>query len=197
LLLVRGGESLWEHENRLHGRTDLPMSEPGRSQLLVDITRLRWMSGGTIYHPADESSAETAHLLAERFQGRAKPVADLAEPDLGLLEGLSMEEFAERFPKRFKQWEEDPIHLTPPEGEEMPSARDRILAAVEAILAKPRTAEFAIVLHPVALAMTRAALAMRPAGHLWSLLEGRPRFERYIVPDDGAQRLQSLASAPA
>lgn len=195
MLLVRSGESLWEHENRLHGRTDLPLSEAGRDQLLVDITRLRWVSGGTIYHAPDESATVTARLLADRFEGKTRAVAELAGPDLGLLEGLSMDEFAERFPKRFKQWEEDPIHVAPPEGEELPMARDRILDAVEAILARPRTHDFAIVLHPMALAITRNALAMRPMDRFWELLEGRARFERYIVPHEGIERLRQTDAA--
>jgi broad specificity phosphatase PhoE len=197
LLLVRCGESLWETEGRLHGHTDLPLSDPGRSLLLVEAARLRWMNGGTVYHPPDEAATETARVLAERFEAKARAIKDLADPDLGLLDGLSLAEFEERFAKRFKQWEDDPIHLAPPEGEELVVARDRILAAVHGIFARPRTRDFAMVLHPLALSFVRAALGRRPAGTVWRMLEGRPRFERYILTADAAERLDAMRAAPS
>ncbi len=195
LLLVRCGESLWETENRLHGRADLPLSDAGRSLLLVEAARIRWVSGATVYHPSDEAATETARVIAERFEGKARQVEDLAEPDLGLLDGLSLEEFEDRFVKRFKQWEDDPISMTPPEGEDLAVARLRILSAVQHIVERPRTHDFAIVAHPLALAFIRSALAARPPADVWELLEGRPRFERYILPANAGARLTALLNA--
>ncbi len=192
LTLIRCGETTWDAEGRLHGRSDLPLSIDGRTSVTADAKALSGCRITMVCHPPDDAATETAQIVAGAVDGKAKVVADLTDPDLGVLEGMSTQEFADRFPKRFKQWQEDPLSLTPPEGEELVGARARVLSAIGRLARRSRLDEIAVVLHPVALGLMRCWLADRPAADLWSMVRTRPRIERYLL---GAELITGLEEA--
>ena len=193
LSLVQCGDSPWESEGRLHGWTDLPMSESGRASVSADLPRLHGTSISTIYHPADEAAVETAQIIAHAAGAKTKQVDDLADPNLGLFEGLLEQQLAERYPKRHKQWLEDPLSLVAPEGEPIGDARARVFTAIAKILRKSRAAEVAIVLHPIAFGLMRCWFADRPAEDLRHLLTDAVRFERYAIATSLLEALREVA----
>ncbi len=195
LTLVRCGETTWDVEGRLHGRSDLPLSIDGRTSVLEAAAVLEGIRVPTVFHPPDDAAAETGQIVARIVGGRTKAQADLADANLGVLEGLSAQEFAERFPKRYKQWQEDPLTLTAPDGEDMSDARSRLYAAVARLVKRSRSDEVAIVLHPLALGLLRCWLADRPSSDLWATVRGRPRIERYVLSMDTAAALAAGARA--
>jgi broad specificity phosphatase PhoE len=125
LSLIRCGETTWEGEGRLLGSANLPLAEAGRPALAADADRLAGLRLGSIHHPPDEAATETAKIFARTVKARAKAVEELADPNLGLLEGLLTREFADRHAKRYHQWKDDPLALIPPEGEPIAEARTR------------------------------------------------------------------------
>lgn len=193
LTLVRCGDTDWDTDRRVHGSTDLPLSDDGRSAFAAAAKafpgRPDW-----IHHPPDEAAVDTARLLAEHCGGRGRETPELAEPDLGLLEGLTEAVFAERYPKRYKQWQNDPVTLSPPEGEDLADARVRVLAAVARILRRGKAEEVALVLHPLALGFVRCWLADRRSGDLWTLVRDRPRLERYVLTEPMIGWLEEAAA---
>ncbi len=193
LSLIRCGETHWEAEGRMHGATDLPLSDGGRDTVLADSKLMPEGAFSTIYHPPDEAASETAKILARVARAKTKAVETLADPDLGLLEGMLKSDFAERQPKRYKQWEEDPMALTPPEGEPIVEARQRILDATVKLLRRTRAEKIAVVAHPVALGLLRCRLAERPVYDLWRMVKDHRRRERYAVATALIERLREEA----
>ncbi len=195
IALIRCGETTWDIEGRLHGRSDLPLSIDGRTAVSDDVATFKCRRIATIYHPPDDAAIETAQIVAAAAGGKVKAVADLAEPDLGVLEGLTSQDFSDRFSKRYKQWQEDPLSLTPPEGEPLVDARARLFGAVSRLARRSRHDEIGIVLHPVALGLLRCWLSERPASDLWSLVRTRPRIERYLLAPELVSELEEAARA--
>ncbi len=195
LALIRCGETTWDVEGRLHGCSDLPLSIDGRTAVSADVASLDGKRLGTIYHPPDDAAIETAQIVADSVGSKAKAVAELADPDLGVLEGLTVKDFADRFSKRYKQWQEDPLTLAPPEGEPLADARARLFAAISRLARRSRHDEIGIVLHPVGLGLLRCWLADRPSADLWSLVRTRPRIERYLLAADMVRELAEVANA--
>jgi probable phosphoglycerate mutase len=181
LTAVRCGETTWDVEGRLYGRSDLPLSIAGRASVAADVRAMAGRRMATVYHPPDDAASETAQILARAVGARAKSVTDLSEANLGVLEGMSTQAFAERFPKRYKQWQEDPLSLSAPDGEDVADARARLFAVAGRLLRRARSREVAMVLHPLSLGLLRCWLADRPPTEVWSLVRGRPRIERYLV----------------
>lgn len=195
LALIRCGETTWDAEGRLHGRSDLPLSIDGRTAVSEDLATLNGGRLATIFHPSDDAAIETAQIIARAAGGKAKAVADLADPDLGVLEGLTTQDFADRFSKRYKKWQEDPLSLTPPEGEPLVDARARLFGAVSRLARRSRTDAIGIVLHPVGLGLLRCWLAQRPTADLWSMVRTRPRIERYLLAPELVTELAETARA--
>jgi probable phosphoglycerate mutase len=181
LCLVRSGETAWEAEGRVHGATDLPMSEAGRASVAADVARVSVASMSSIHHAPDEASTETARMLAARTRARLKSVKELLDPDMGLLEGLAAATFEERYPSRQRQFEDDVLTLEPPEGEPIVKARARILGAVHKAIARSRSGELGIVLGDYGVGFVRTWLASLPASQLRALHKSRPRVERYLI----------------
>ena len=191
--LIRCGETTWEAEDRVHGAADLPLSPQGRASISAVSVTLGPKRFGVVYHPPDEAATDTAHIVAEAVGAKTKAVAELAEPDLGLIDGLTEKGFAERFPKRYKQWQEDPLSLLPPDGEALGDAGARIFGACAKILRRSRGDRTAIVLRPLALGLIRCWLADRPACELWASLDDRPQIEQYLVAQELIELLEQAA----
>ncbi len=193
LNVIRCGETTWNAEGRLHGRSDLPLSISGRTSVSADAASIEGGRTGTVFHPPDDAAAETAQIVARRVGAKTKSVDELADPDLGVLEGMSEQAFAERFPKRYKQWQEDPLSLSPPEGEDVAEARARVLKAAARLLRRARSQEVGVVLHPLGLGFLRCWLADRPPSEVWAMTRVRPRIERYLVSAGMIDRLLESA----
>ncbi len=193
LSLIKCGETTWEVDGRLQGRSDLPLSPQGRSSVEQDVAVLAGRRMGTIYHPANEAASETAELVARLVGAKTKPLAELAEADLGLLDGLTEQAFAERFPKRYKQWQEDPLSVSLPEGEVVGEARARLFLALGRLLKRSRSNEVGVVLQSLGLGFLRCWLADRPPTELWTLLKRRPRIERYLLAMETISQLAEAA----
>jgi broad specificity phosphatase PhoE len=189
LNLLRCGETHWEREERLHGWTDLPLTAAGRASVTSDIAHAHGVHIATIHHPDDDAATETATLWSRACSARTKSAPDLADPNLGLFEGMLEQDLAERHPKRHKQWTDDPLSLVPPEGEPIADARARLLRASAKLLKKTRATEIAFVLHPIAFGLLRCRLAERPADDLWRILADGRRVERYAFPTAWLDRL--------
>lgn len=209
LTLIASGDTTWSHEGRLLGSADLPMSNQGLSQAATSAETLAAEFGigddnsavlpfAVIHHPPDEAATATAQTIATRIGCKTRAVDALRDPHLGLLEGLTRRTFAERYPKRFKQFNDDPLSLSPPEGEDLADARARLFQAVAKLTQKKgkrgRARDTAIVLHHLNLGMFRCWLSEAGSERLWELIENRPRVERYSLMPEQNQRLANEAA---
>ncbi len=188
LWLFRCCATVWDEAERLHGRTDLPATESAVAAFR-DLMARQPEGPEVLFHPPDEAAAETAQAIAARFACQVRVAPDLAEPDLGLLEGLAMAEFERRFESRYAEWVASPLTVEPPEGEPLAQARARILDALAAALADHADRRLGLVLHPIGLAMVRDALARGDGSRLWERIEGRAPCSAYVLPSGAADML--------
>ncbi len=192
--LIECGPTSWKADGRIQGSADLPLSPEGHKALEGQAQWLQLSRASVIFHPADEGATATAQACGGQLHAKMKAVVELADPHLGLLEGLTENDFAERFPSRHRQWENDPLSLSPPEGEPLMEAVDRLFKAIAKILKKSRGEEVAIVLHSLGLGMLRCWLAQRPMNELRVISQGRPPVERYAFPLDLLSQLEDAAA---
>ena len=89
---LRHGETAWNAEGRLCGRTDVPLSDVGRRQAQLLAWRLQPIPVEALYSSPLERALETARLIGQAV-GR-EPVVDqrLAELNYGAWEGRTFEE---------------------------------------------------------------------------------------------------------
>ena len=104
IYLLRHGETDWNREGRLQGRTDIPLNEAGREQVrrAADVLAARSPHIELIVASPLARARESAEIAAERLSGDSN-AAILTEPLLtersyGAGEGTTPEERTAKFP---------------------------------------------------------------------------------------------------
>lgn len=210
LTLVACAQTTWERDGRLLGSADIPLSSDGMiearslAELFAAEVKAAQTNGSPpqyiIHHPLDESAAATAQAIADVVDGKTRAVEELMDPHLGLLEGITSQMFADRYPKRYKQYNDDPLSLAPPEGEELADAQARLFRAVVRIMTKGRaakTTDAVLVLHQLNLGLLRCWLGSTPCTRLWELNQNRPGVKRYAMMPELIERLATAAEPAA
>jgi len=167
IVLIPAGATTWEQDRRLQGATDLPMSETALGHTSSKASAWSpvepWPK---IVHSApDEASVRTAELFSRALDHvRVKPVEGLAEPSLGLWQGLTTEQIAERHPKVYQRWRQDPYSVTPPEGESLTDAAARLRETVRGLTRRLGDRPLVLVLRPWMRHLAETWLRVTPPG---------------------------------
>ncbi len=200
LLLIQTGATAWDRLGRLQGTTDLPLSDEGRAD--VDA-RARGLTGthlSLIISAPDEASRQTAQAFARATRSKVRVREDLAEPALGLWEGLAMTELEQRC-RAGRTFVEDGPGVVPPGATEcLGEYRSRlwpaVMDALSAAKAGPR-GSVALVLRPLALGVCRCELDGEPLESIWTMVRDRPAMEWYDWGRTQAPRAPRAVSQPA
>jgi broad specificity phosphatase PhoE len=138
----------------------------------------------TVYSSEEQTSVETAQIVAARTGAERKTVAELAEVSFGLWKGLTTEDLKRRYPKTFKKWRNDPSSVCPPEGEDMEVAYQRLDKVFHKLTNKPEGSSTGVVLGPLALALARCRVELVELARAHQMAQDEPlRYERL---DSGA-----------
>lgn len=185
LVLVRHGQTAWNLEGRAQGHTDVGLDDTGRAQAATMAEALASM-GPTALWSSDLARARETAAAIERLTGlTARTDARLREFDVGQRAGLTVAEFAERFPQEHAAWASGHITGHVPGAETPADVAARVLPAVEEIWAATGAGETTVVVsHGACLKIAVACLlglAEADHGRLrgmdncgWSVLEEEP-----------------------
>jgi broad specificity phosphatase PhoE len=139
ILLIRPGSTDFDEQQRIQGTLDLPLSPQGEQQVARIVQELADIAIDVIYtSPCEPARSTSAALGATRGIG-VKEIEDLYNVNLGLWQGLKLDELRRKHPKVFKQWQESPDAICPPGGETLAEAVGRIRKALEKPLKKKGT----------------------------------------------------------
>lgn len=183
LLLFRSAPTVWDIDARLAGASDHPMCPEGRRLLDDAIDSLTDADLDVILCAPDESSVETADLLAAAAEVKVRKLKGLEEVGLGLWEGLRLEDIAERYPSAHKQWINNPSAVRVPGGESLAAAEHRILEALACGLEKTKAGRerIGVVVRPMAWGLIRCWLSETPIDRIWNVLKDAPMYGWYEV----------------
>ncbi len=200
LLLVRTGPTCWDGGGRLQGSCDLPLSETGRAEVSAFVRSLGRLTLAQVACAPDEASVETAKLLAaagRRIPSKVLALPELADPHVGLWEGMRQADLEERYPRAWGQFTEDVLSVTPPEGETIDALQSRLLPGVGRVLSKAKAgSRICLVLRPFALGVLRCRLKGVPLTEAWKLSGPAAAPEWYEV-EKNDPRLRPAEPAPA
>src|SRR5436305_7547651 len=110
LILVRHGETVGNSSIRYYGRTDVALSDLGRAQMRAAARWLRTTLANFNLAPVFTSPLQRALESARLIAGPDTipiEIAEFAEVDFGLFEGLTAEEIAQQHPDEFRRWNRD------------------------------------------------------------------------------------------
>ena len=145
--LIRHGVTEWNAENRMCGRSDIPLSEAGRQQAEVLAKRLKLIPLEALYSSPLKRALETARLISE-LTG-LQPILDerLVELDYGEWEGKLLADILRNEPATYRAWDADPAQLAPPGGESGLAAQQRIVSFLDSLAGKHPQGHVLVVSH--------------------------------------------------
>lgn len=187
LILIPAAQTDWRATGRLAGDTDLPLNETGHRQAIL------WASQLSTIHPAivrcgpEQSTKQTGSIIAHQLGIRMRTVKNLREMNLGHWQGLTIQDFEERFPKVHRQWRAEPESIEPPEGETVSAVADRLASALLKIRKKHEDESVAIPLGQYAFAILRCRLIDDSYARFWEYVDEEQQYQTVDLSDEPAK----------
>jgi len=167
MLVVRAGSTDFDEQGRIKGILDIPLSEAGQGQVNRLITELNKTQIDHVYASPCRSARQTADLLAADHRLKVKTLDELQNLDHGLWHGKLIDEVRVSQPKVFRQLQDHPETVCPPQGEPVGSAVERVRALISRLLRKHRSGTVAIVVPEPVASFVRCVLNHGELGDLW------------------------------
>jgi probable phosphoglycerate mutase len=181
ILLVRSGLTEYDCQGRIQGTLDVPLSGEGRQQATstADELAARGTTIDALYAGPCLGAQQTAEVLAQKLKLKPKTLKTLHNLDQGLWQGMLFEEVKSKQPKVFRQWQERPDTVCPPEGETVREATDRLKAAIAKLTKKHKSGTIALVLSQPLASVLRCMLQTggQPPTLCQSACVGKPLWE--------------------
>ncbi len=177
IVLIRPGATDYDCDQRIQGALDIPLNRQGLTEVAKAVDELSELRIETIYAAPGAAAAETAEVLAADLHARLKKLDRLQNFNLGLWQGLKIGDVRHKQPKVYRQWQEQPENVCPPEGEMIDQADERIAAVMTKLLRKHKKGVIGLVVPEPLATLVRRYFKKDELGDLWKALAGHGRWE--------------------
>lgn len=197
LYLVRHGQSLWNRDDRFTGWVDVPLTRPGRAEMVAAGRKLAGIRPDAIFTSALRRTRESARILGDAAGWKAPTTSawELNERFYGLLQGLNKQDAAIRFSARQVDLWRRGYAVRPPGGESLEDAGERVLPYVKReVLPRVSAGESILICsHGNTLRVIRMYLDGLDAETVTRLEVPTGQVARYAIGDGGkVQQMQVL-----
>jgi broad specificity phosphatase PhoE len=145
IVLIRPCSTDYDQQGRIQGTLDIPLNAQGNATAQQLAAELRPLELSIIYSSPGQSAWQTASAIGEALDIKVKKIESWQNVDHGLWQGMLVEDLRRKHPKVFRQWQDQPENVCPPEGETLRDAQDRARAALEKLVRKQKTGTIALV----------------------------------------------------
>ena len=166
-LIIRPGSTDFDEQGRIKGTLDIPLSEVGALQVGRIVGELHGTPITQLYSSPCRSAEQTAKAVAADHKLKVKTLDELQNLDHGLWHGKLVDEVKHSQPKVFRQLQDHPETVCPPEGEPITSALERVRAALARLTRKHKTGTIALVIPEPLATLLRSILSHSDVGDLW------------------------------
>lgn len=177
IVLIRPGATDYDCEERIQGALDIPLNRQGLMEVARTVDELRQWQIEAFYASPGKSAVQTAEVLARDLGVRFKKLDRLQNFNLGLWQGLKIGDVRHKQPKVYRQWQEQPENVCPPEGEMIEQADERISTALSKLLRKHKEGVIALVVPEPLATLVHRHFKKDELGDLWKALAGHGRWE--------------------
>jgi broad specificity phosphatase PhoE len=179
IYLARHGETDWNAERRLQGRTDTPLNSTGRQQAAKLAEKLKGVRLDAVYSSTLSRSVETAAIA--RGGAPVKSLAGLNERNHGKFEGAKVDGSDPVTEKEWRQRRRDPDDELDG-GESLNQFYERVRTALAAIRSEHNSGTILIVGHSLTNQMILRALLGLPMQKATSIRQSND--ELYLIELD-------------
>ena len=168
IALIRTGSTDYDEQGRISGLLDIPLCHNGAGQVARLVDDLASLPISQVFTAPDQASMQTADAIAAAKGAKAKRLDKLQNLNMGLWQGKLIEDVRQNQKKVYKQWQERPETICPPEGETLAEAIDRVSPSLRKIVKKGDHAVVALVVPQPLCSLVRAVLTDECIGDLWA-----------------------------
>ncbi len=177
IVLIRPGATDYDRQGRVQGTLDIPLNEEGIAEVSRAIEGLRELNLDVVYSPLCQPALATAEAVTEALDIRLKKLERFHNLDHGLWQGMLIEEVRLKQPKVYRQWQENPRSVCPPEGEMLMAAEERIRPLIAKLLKRHRDDTIGLVVPEPLASLVRRALGAGELGDLWKAASEHGEWE--------------------
>jgi broad specificity phosphatase PhoE len=102
IYIVRHGETEWNAEGRIQGHTDIGLSDRGREQAQATARRLAEVPFAVAYSSDMSRTRDTARIILGERDIPLHSVPELREYHKGVFEGLTVQQYRQRYPEQYR-----------------------------------------------------------------------------------------------
>ncbi len=183
-VLIRPGSTEYDEQGRIQGTLDIPLSARGGADAARVADELRSQGLSALYSAPCQSAWQTAAAVGKALGIKVKKIDKLQNVDQGLWQGMLIDDVKHKQPKVYRQWQEHPENVCPPEGEMLDEVQERIRAAFGKLLRKHREGTVGIVLPEPLASIVHCCLVHSEVGDLWKGVTACGTWEVLQVPAD-------------
>jgi probable phosphoglycerate mutase len=145
--VVRHGQTEWNEVGRLQGHSNSPLSALGLDQVQRVAQRFEGLDIDALYSSDLGRALQSAEPIARVLQRAIHKESRLRERSLGIFEGLTRSEAAERFPDVYPRHRSDDAEFTIPHGQSVSAHAAQVLQALKEIAERHVDKNVALVTH--------------------------------------------------
>jgi broad specificity phosphatase PhoE len=149
IYIARHGETTWNVEGRIQGRSDPGLSPKGYAQSLALLHQLENQPLSAIYASTLQRSIQTAQPIADLLGLSIQRQPELDEIAFGILEGKNLYHFDEELKMEWDRFKDNRFTYHIPGAENYADVADRIRPFIERLLRDHESQEVLVVGHRV------------------------------------------------
>jgi phosphoserine phosphatase len=167
IILIRPGASDFVDQGRIQGTLDVPLNEHGIAEVARLTSELAGHSISAIYSSMCQPAQATATAIAETLHVKLKKLRGMQNLNHGLWQGMCIDEVKRKQPTVYRQWQDQPESIRPPEGETLGEASDRVVRVIDKLLKRHRDGVIALVVPEPLASLVKVRLGQGKLGDLW------------------------------
>jgi broad specificity phosphatase PhoE len=187
IYVARHGETTWNVEGRIQGRSDPDLSPMGHVQSQALLEQLKGRSLSAIYTSTLKRSFRTAQPIADHFGLTIQRQPELNEIAFGILEGKQGLDFDGEVKSEWERFKENRFGYRMPEAENYTDVLNRVRPFAEKILQAHQGQEILIVGHRVVNQMLIGVLTNYPPEEMLKIQQSNGCF--YLIKKNGETKV--------
>jgi alpha-ribazole phosphatase/probable phosphoglycerate mutase len=172
IYIVRHGETEWNAQGRIQGHTDISMSDKGRQQARTLARRLSQVSFDVAYSSDMSRTRETAEIILGESRIPLHTTPQLREYNKGVFEGLTVHEYARKYPELYQASLVNDLDFAPIGGETIRQTTVRMTQFADELKERHLEDTVLIVGHGGSLRSFMVALLALPPEANWKFVMG-------------------------
>lgn len=169
IVLIRPGATDYDVQGRVRGQLDIPLNAQGLEEVAREVEALQkaGIKLDALYYAPCRPAIETGEAIGRALHVRAREIDALRNLNYGLWQGMRIDEIRTRQPKIYRQWQEIPDCVCPPEGETIEDAETRVMEWLRRIGRRHQEGTIGLVVAEPMASIIKRLITQGPLGDLW------------------------------